>query len=172
MLLARFAAESEADRRTADGRVTVAQRRQPEGAVEARVLVVADPDERQLEEPDDGREDLLARHLRSRQVLVDSLADGRQCLGEGEEPLVLRRLAPAAVAGVVAVLLPAAVITTGRLKVAVRNGADPDVGPGRRDRELPDPRERLGVADRAAAAAAIGEASTRAPSADAGVPVG
>ena len=53
----------------------------------------------------------------------------------------------APVAGVVAVLLAAPRVAAGRLEVAVRVRADPDVGPGRRDRERPDPVERLVVAD-------------------------
>ena len=61
VLLAGLAAEPEPDRGPVDRGVAVLERRQAERPVEPRVLVVADPDERQLEQPDDRRQDLLAR---------------------------------------------------------------------------------------------------------------
>ena len=69
-----------------------------------------------------------------REVRVDALADRRQQPGEGDHPLELRAVAVLAVARVVAVLLAAPGVATGRLQVAARVGADPDVRPGRRDR--------------------------------------
>ena len=94
-----LAAEPEADRGAANRRVTVAERRQPERAVQPGVLVVADPDQRQLEQADDRREDLLAGQARPAEVAVDLLADRRQRPGERDEPLVLRRFAPGPVSG-------------------------------------------------------------------------
>ena len=46
--------------RVVETRVAVAQRRQPERIVGTRVLLVADTDQRRLEQPHDGREDLVA----------------------------------------------------------------------------------------------------------------
>ena len=64
VLAAGLAAEPEADRRAGHARVAGLEGRQAERAVEPRVLVVADPDERRLQEPDDRRQDLLARQTR------------------------------------------------------------------------------------------------------------
>src|SRR5579871_1811069 len=54
-------AKFEVHSRSVDARVRVAHRRQTERMVLARVLFVADTNERLLEELDDGREHLLAR---------------------------------------------------------------------------------------------------------------
>jgi hypothetical protein len=67
----------------------------------------------------------------------------------------------------VAVLLAAAGVPAGRLEVAVGLGADPDVGPGRRDGELPDPFQDLGLADGLAVGIGVGEAFPLGPPPDA-----
>ena len=58
-----------------------------------------------------------------------------QRLAEVEHAFVLRAVAHLAPARMVAVLLAAPVVAAGRLDVAVGVGADPDIGPGRRDRQ-------------------------------------
>src|SRR5439155_19965100 len=65
-------------------------------------------------------------------------------------PPVLGLVAHLAPLRVIAVLLAAAGVATGCLQVAALARADPHVGPRRRDRELPYPRERLLVAQRVA----------------------
>src|SRR6266540_6347825 len=78
VLDAALAAEAERDARAADVDVPAAHRRQAEGAVVARVLVVPDPDQRCLEQPDDGREDPLARQPAPPEVRVGAGAQLRE----------------------------------------------------------------------------------------------
>ena len=157
MLAAGLAAESEADACPAHRCVAILERRQAERAVEPGVLVVADPDQGQLEQLDDGRQDLLPRHPGLRQVGVAALADPRQDPSEVDEALELGVVAPGPPEVVVAVLLATLGITAGRLEVAGGIRADPDVGPGRRDRQRPEPGEDRPVADQLAIGAAIAE---------------
>src|SRR6185295_7454325 len=69
VLDAALAAKREAYAAAADVNVSVPERRQPERAVGARVLVVADANERLLEQLDDEREDLVARQVRAPEIL-------------------------------------------------------------------------------------------------------
>ena len=157
MLAAGLAAESETDACAAHRCVAVLERRQAERAVEPGVLVVADADQRQLEQLDDGRQDLLPRHPGLGQVGVAALADLRQDPGEVDEALELGVVAPGPPAVVVAVLLAALGVAAGGLEVAGGIRADPDVGPGRRDRQRPDPSQDRAVADQLAIGPAIAE---------------
>jgi hypothetical protein len=161
--LAVLAVEPEADPGALDTRVAVAQRREPERLVEAGVLVVADADQRELEQPDDRRQHLLARQARAGEVRVDALANGGQEPGERDHPIELGAVTLFAVRGVVAVLLATAGVASGRLQVAPRVRADPDVGPGGRDRERADPLEDGRVVDRRAVGGAVRESPTGAP---------
>jgi hypothetical protein len=167
-----LAAEAETDARALDSGVSVTQRGQPERAVEPRVLVVTDPDERELEQADDRGEDLLAGQPRSGEVGIAAAPDARERSREGEHAVELLRAAPLVPVRVVAVLLAAAVIATGRLQVPVRPRADPDVGPGRRDRECRDAAALLGIADRPAVDIAVREATAGAMPGDPGPRVG
>src|SRR5690606_34271417 len=67
---------------------------------------------------------------------------------------------------VVEVLAPARGVDPGGLDVAVRERADPHLGPGRRDRESGDARPRLGI-DRVAVGVAIREPAPAATASDA-----
>ena len=118
--LARLALEAEPDRRAGDSRVAVAQRRQAERLVVARVLVVADADQRLLEELHHGRHDLRARQAGRRDVGVGPAAQRRQRRGEIEDAVVLRFVADLAPARVIAMLLAAARVAAGGLQVAAR----------------------------------------------------
>ena len=169
--LAALAVEPEPDPGAVDRRVAVAQRREAERLVEPGVLLVADPDQRQLEQPDDRRQHLLAGQARAAEVRVDALADRRQEPGEGEHPVELRAVAVLAERRVVAVLLAAPGVATRRLQVAARVGADPDVRPGGRDREGADPRDDGRVADRRAVGCPVREAPAGAPPRDPGLGV-
>ena len=64
--------------------------------------------------------------------------------------VVFRLVAHLAPARMIAVLLAPARVAAGGLQVAVRVGADPHLGPGRRDRQRADAPQRLGIADRRA----------------------
>ena len=157
-----LAAEAERHRRAPDPGMAVVERRQTEAPVQARVLVVADADQRQLQQPNDRGEHLLARQAGPGEVVVDPLADRRQRASEGDQPLELGGITPRAVPRVVAVLLAAR-----GLEMAVRPGRDPDVRPGRRDHDLADPLEDFRVADRPAVGIAVGEAAAGPPAGDA-----
>src|SRR6185436_17645299 len=67
---------------------------------------------------------------------------------------------------VVAVLLATPGVPAGRLDVAVRVGADPDVGPGGRDGERLDPLDGRRVPDGLAVPVAVRESAPRTPASD------
>ncbi len=135
----------------------LAHRGQPVGLVLLRVFGVADPDQGHFQQPDDRRQHLLARQPRLREVRLAALADERQRAGEGDHPVELG-LVPRLVPGrVVAMLLPTARIAAGRLDVPVAEGGDPDIGPGGRDGQRPDPLQLVRIADRPPVEADIAE---------------
>ena len=70
------------------------------------------------------------------------LADGRERAAKGEHPLVLGLVADGTPARMIPILLASFHIAPGRLDVAARIGGDPDVGPGGRDHQRGDPRQR------------------------------
>ena len=157
---------------TLDRRVPVAQGRQPERPVEPGVLVVADADQRQLEQADDGRQDLLARQAARGEVVVTAAPDPRQDLGEGEHALELVGCRGAGASGVVAVLL-----ATARVAAASPGGGRSATGRSRR-RSRPvgwrAPGSGRGPRGRGSCAVgvAVAEAAPRAAAADAGPRVG
>src|SRR4029078_318562 len=108
VLDAALAAKREAYAAAADVNVSVPERRQPERAVGARVLVVADANERLLEQLDDEREDLVARQARAPEILGRPPPDRRQRLREADHAVVLRVVANRAPARMIAVLLASA----------------------------------------------------------------
>ena len=110
-------------------RVAVAQRRQPERAVEPRVLVVADADQRQLEQPDDRpRAPSRAAGPRRAEVRVDPPPDRGSSAREAAPcGRTSARSRDGAIARVVAVLLAPPRVAAGGLEVAARFRADPHV---------------------------------------------
>ena len=101
--------------------VAVAQRRQAERAVVARVLLVADADERRLQQAHDGRQHLAPGQARQPQVGGDAPREARAARAPNAiMRLVLVLVALLAPARVIAVLLAAARVAPGRLEVAVR----------------------------------------------------
>ena len=80
-----------------------------------------------------------------RELALHALAHQRQRAREVDHRVELLLVAPLAPPVVVAVLLAPAGVDAGRLDVAHRVRADPDVLPGGRDDELGDPRQDLGV---------------------------
>src|SRR6267378_1627220 len=105
VLDAALAAEAEAQHRAVDLQVPAAQRGEAVGAVLAHVFVVADADQRLVEEADDRGEDLAAAEILRSQVALEALAQPRQHLAEFEHAAELRAVARLAIVGVVAVLL-------------------------------------------------------------------
>src|SRR3712207_1378363 len=95
----------------------ITERGEPERLVQARVLLVAHADEAQLEQANDGREDLLPLQTGLREVRLDPLADGRERARELDHPGELGRLAGLAELRVVAMLLATPCIASRRLQV-------------------------------------------------------
>jgi hypothetical protein len=86
-----------------------------------------------LEKLDDGREHFLARQILAPQMAGHAGADARERLRERDETAVLHFVADLAPARVITILLAAPRVATGRLQVAARIRADPDIGPRRRE---------------------------------------
>src|SRR3954454_1544830 len=171
MLLAALAPELEAQGGAVDVHVLVAQGGEPKGVVLFGVLLVADPDEGRLQQLDHRGEHLLPPQAAPRHVLLEPLADLGQGLAEGDHAPELGLVAHLPPFGVVAVLLAPAGVAPGRLQVAVRAGADPDVRPGRRDGQLAGGLQGLLVPARAALRVDVGEALAALLAADAGLVV-
>src|SRR3954452_10216319 len=171
MLLAALAPELEAQGGAVDVHVLVAQGGEPKGVVLFGVLLVADPDEGRLQQLDDRGEHLLPPQAALRHVLLEPLADPGQGLAEGDTPPDLGLAAHLPPFGVVPVLLAPAGVAPGRLQVAVRAGADPDVRPGRRYGQLANALQGLLVPDRAPLGVDVGEALAALLAADAGLVV-
>ena len=138
--------------------VTVAQCRQPERSVLARVFVVPHPDGRDVEEANHGGDNPFPTERAATHVAVDAPPDTRQRPGERREPVVLGLIAHLPPSRVVAVLLAPPGVSAGRLDVAVRRPADPDIRP-RRDGERLDPRPLAAVGDRPAGRIQVLEAA-------------
>jgi hypothetical protein len=134
----------------------------------ARVLVVADADERAVEEADHRGEDLAAREVLGAQVALHALAQARQDLAELQHVAELRLVARGAIGRVVAVLLAPARIARRGLDVAVGIGADPHVGPRRRDGKRFEAAALVGVADSHTVRRVVGPPGSRALARDAG----
>src|SRR5439155_12402062 len=102
----------------------------------------------------------------------DALAQERQHLAEVQHVAELRVVARVAVRGVVAVLLAAARVARRGLDVAVGIGADPHLGPGRRDGERIDSSSLPSVRDAAAVGQVVSPARADALARDAARAVG
>ena len=127
--------------------VVVANGGQAVRLVRLGVLLIADADQRGLQQLHDGGQHLFAWQTRQLQVPVDAGANLGECLAEGEHPAVLRLVADLPPAGVVPVLCAPAIVGANSLDVTARVGADPHVFVRRRDRQLVDPVDRLGIGD-------------------------
>ncbi len=132
------------------------------------VLVVPDPDQRLVQQADDGGQDLAAAQVRSAEVPLDPLADRGKDLAELEDPAELRAVAGLAVRRMVAVLLPAPGITGRGLDVPGGIGTDPDVGPGRRNGQAEDAPSLGRIGDPGTVGSVEGPAPAHPAAADAG----
>src|SRR5437762_1123891 len=135
MLLPALPAETEAHARASYDDMLVAQRREAVAAVLFRVFLVADANERDLEQPDDRGDDLVSGDLAAAQIAVDALPYLRQGIREIKDAFVLRLFADLTEAVVIAVLLATLRIATRRLQMPARVRGDPDVAPGGWDRK-------------------------------------
>jgi hypothetical protein len=70
--------------------VTVLQGREAVAVVLLCIVIISDADQLGLQKMDHGRQHLFARQSAQGHVLPDLLSDGGQCLGEGNDMLVLR----------------------------------------------------------------------------------
>jgi hypothetical protein len=150
--------EPESHRRSRDPRMRTAHRRQTERLVVARVFLVADANGCLLEQLHDG-----GKHLLPAQAWRCAIGGGAcpQCRQRGSEldhAPVLRLVAHSTPARMVTVLLASARIAAGGLQVSERVRTDPDVAPGRRDRERFDAVQLALVAQRRAGCGDVAEA--------------
>ena len=169
---AALAAELEAKLGARHRDVSSAKRREPEGAVVARVLVAADADERLLQQPHDRGEHFFTRKRRLRDVLLDASPDARQHFAELDHSAELRVVANLAIPRVIAVLLATPCVPGGDLQVSAGRRTDPHVRPSRRDHELPNALEIGGIAERGAVRSRVRKAAPAPPASNAGGRVG
>src|SRR5690606_3121623 len=97
------------------------------------VFVVADSDQREVEQPHDQRQHALARQAVPPEVGVHLLTDARQRVAKQDHAVELRLAADLVPAGVVDVLLAALVVAARGQNVPVEVVADPHVRPSGRD---------------------------------------
>src|SRR4051812_42496526 len=133
-----FAAEFEADLRTANLGMAIAHRRQPDRAVGARVLLVADADECFLEQLDGRGEDLFARKPFLAKVRRGAPPNAPERLRKRRQAAVLELVAHLPESRVIPILLTAARVAAGGLQMASRLGANPDFSPRWRNDERLD----------------------------------
>src|SRR5215472_5071396 len=162
-----LALEAEGDLRAIDLDVFVAQCREAVASVLLRVLLIAHANVGLLHEADDCCKHFFARKIGQPKVLPDVLADAAECLSKLDHALILCLVADFAPSGVIAALLAAARVATCCLKGTVRNRADPDASPGRRNDEGADAAQRVFVVDGCATRRRIAKALATAHAADA-----
>ena len=91
------------------------------------ILLVADPDMLGIQEAHDGGQHRFAGEIAPLEVLFDPTPEARQRLSEFEQPFVLGAFALFTEQRMVAILLAAASVDPGRLKMTLRIGAEPAV---------------------------------------------
>src|SRR4029077_5786781 len=84
-LTSALAFEHETNGRSLDRHVPVAQGREAEGSIFPRVLLVANPGKSHLEQPDDGRDNLLSRQAGLAHVTRYPAPDSGQCAREAQQ---------------------------------------------------------------------------------------
>ncbi len=166
--LAALPAELEAQALAANTDVAAPERRQPVGAVVARVLRVPDPDERGLQEVNDGREHLLALVAGAPHVQTDPAPNAGQRAAELGEPGILCLITDFTPARMVPVLLSPASIAAHGLDVTGGRGTDPHVRPRRRNGDRADSLKRLRIGHLRAVGARVLEAAPDTDALDAG----
>src|SRR5579864_2934850 len=142
-----LATEVKANPRSREFDVLAQHGRQPERLVPTHVLVVADADQCGLEQTHHNGQYLFLRQALPREVMLRTLPDPRQRFAERDHALELGLVAYGAPQGMVAVLLATLRVFTGGLDVRQRIGRDPDVRPGRWDRQRMNADQRLRISD-------------------------
>ena len=164
---AALAAELEAQLVPRHCHVTAPQRRQAERAVVACVLVVADADQRALEQPDHRCQHLVARQLGKVDVTLDTLADERQDLAERHHAAELRLVTNGAILRVIPILLPPPRVSRRDLQVSGGIRADPDFSPPWRNDQLPNAVQLRSVLNDSAVGSDVDKAAAATLSTDA-----
>ena len=148
VMLAALAAKGEDDVAVPLGlNVAVAHRRQAVRMVLAGIFIVANTDDRRLQQPHDGGEDLGARHSGLAKVARDAAADFWQSLPEPEHVLEFRLVALLPPMGMVTVLLAPAGIPAGGLQMAILKGEIQTWRVGGRDGQFANSGDHRLVAD-------------------------
>src|SRR5690606_18638933 len=104
-LLAGLTLEGETQAGAVDVKVPRAQRRQPEAPVLLRVDVVADPDHRVIEKPDNRGDHALPWNATPAQIGIDALAQSGQSAGEGGKAVEFGFIATRGPCRMIAILL-------------------------------------------------------------------
>src|SRR5579862_1218274 len=143
--------------------VLLAHRGQPDPVILVRVLLAADTEHADVEQPDGGGEHSFSlKVVGPLELASQTSAKPWQLVGELEHPLELRAIAVLAPPLVVQVLPAARGVDAGGLKVTRRVGADPHILPSRRDHEIANAREVLGRLNTPTLGVDIAEASAAA----------
>src|SRR5690606_35975433 len=141
----------------------IPERRQAIGAILAGILIVADANQRCLQQTQHGREHLFARQAPKREVRIDTLAYSRQRPAEIQYSMILRLVAYLAPSRVIAILLASSPISPGRLDMAGRKRADPYVCPSRGDGQRFDAADVAAIGDRLPPRIAVAEPAPGTP---------
>jgi hypothetical protein len=141
VLHAALPAERESYALAVDLDMPIAHGCEPVRAIRSSVFVVAHPDQGLLEQPHHRGEHFLARQTGTPQIVGRLPAHARQRLREPNEPVIFRLVSNDPPFRVIAILLAAARIASGRLEMAARIRTDPDVRPRRGDYERADTAE-------------------------------
>jgi hypothetical protein len=113
--------------------VPVPERRQAKRTIRARILKIANTNERSLQEPHHGGQHSFAGEAGERDILFKTRTEMWQDFAEGNHPVVLGSIAHGAPAWMIPVLLPSSGVTSSGLHVPVWSRTDPDVSPCRWD---------------------------------------
>src|SRR4029434_4011559 len=168
MLFAGLATKPESDRAGANVGMAILQGGQSIRLVVACIFVIPDANERRFEQTDDCGEHFLARQAAAAQIACDAPADFWQGTAESDHSIVLGLVAEISPIRMIAVLLTAADIAPGGLEVAIGIGTNPDIFPGRRNRQPLYSRKHVGVANSISAGIKISKVSPLTPTSDAG----
>jgi hypothetical protein len=160
-LLPALTGEAEADLTSINRYVAILQRGEPVAIVLLGVVVVSDPDERRFQQVHDGGQHLFTWKATERHVLTDLFPYGGKSVSERNNVLVFRAFPDLTKPRVVAILFSSFGIPTGRLNVAIRIGADPNIGPSRRYSERRYARQIINLGQLRPVSAAVVEAPPR-----------
>ena len=139
--------------------MAIAQRRQTEASVVARIVGIAHADHGNIEQVDDRRQNLLTRKTALRHMAADGCTHIGQRLCEVDQALILVLIPFCPECRVIAVLLATPRIAPRRLKMTVGVRAYPHIPIGRGYGQRADTGQRRLVLDRRSIRATIGKAS-------------